>query len=52
MRAQAKTEAELGNLEQALGRAQLIIEAARKLPPATEKEQKEKGKGGKPKEQQ
>jgi hypothetical protein len=52
MRAQAKTEAELGNLEQALGNAQLIIEAARKLPPATAKEQKEKGKGGKPKEQQ
>jgi hypothetical protein len=52
MRAQAKTEAELGNLEQALENAQLIIEAAKKLPPATEKEQKEKGKSGKPKEKQ
>lgn len=51
LRAQAKTEEEIGNLEQALENAQSIIEAAKKLPVATENNgQKEKGKGGKPKE--
>jgi hypothetical protein len=50
MRAQAKTEEEIGNLEQALENAQSIIEAARKLPPPTEKEKKEKSKTSKPKE--
>jgi hypothetical protein len=50
MRAQAKTEAEIGSLEQALENAQSIIEAAKKLPPATEKEKREKGNGEKPKE--
>ena len=50
MRAQAKTEEEIGNLEQALENAQSIIEAAKKLPPATEKEKKEKSKTSKPKE--
>ena len=50
MRAQAKTEEEMGNLEQALENAQSIIEAAKKLPPPTEKEKKEKSKSSKPKE--
>ena len=50
MRAQAKTEEEIGNLEQALENAQSIVEAAKKLPPPTEKEKKEKSKSSKPKE--
>ena len=50
MRAQAKTEEEIGNLEQALENAQSIVEAAKKLPPPTEKEKKEKSKSPKPKE--
>jgi hypothetical protein len=50
MRDQAKSEAEIGSLEEALENAQSIIEAAKKLPAATEPEPKGKNKGGKPNE--
>ena len=50
LRSQAKSEEEISNMEQAVGNAQSIIEAARKLPPPAEKEKKDKAKGGTPKE--
>ncbi len=49
LRSQAKSEEEIGNLEQAVENAQSIIEAAKKLPPPAEKEKKDKAKAG-PKE--
>ncbi len=49
LRSQAKSEEEIGNLEQAVENAQSIIEAAKILPPPAEKEKKDKAKAG-PKE--
>jgi len=50
LRAQAKSEEEISNMEQAVENAQSIIEAAKKLPPPAENEKKDKAKGGTPKE--